>query len=270
MSLRLKSFFYPFTLFTVLLLISHRPAFAACTDSTLDWDSLGLLPGFPLSLNDHTVDFSITNPGGLLSVENIDFYGANGSAKEYGISAHLFSLGSNTITVEIHLTGDPSTVSFNLLDVDGDEDPRFLRQEVYTITGSFEGAAVTPALTPTSQMVVSGNTVRGYNEVAPYIGEDGLAPMEGVLGVAFDSPVDTITVTFSADVQAPSVSFTSVPGFAFDNLDIRCQSLPPLIPITPQPQAVPVPATYHNLSAFVVLLLSAIGIGFLRKQKART
>lgn len=248
---------------SISALVLTFTAFAqnTCTNDVLDWNQLPASPTFPVSLTSHQVNLTVTDPSGSLNFpapitpRNGSFYDANGSTNnEYELLTHLATLGASTVTVEFDVSGDPSLLSFDILDVDGQESARFLRQEVFTISGSYQGNPVNPSLIPTSQMQVSGNTVRGFNEVGATALDRGLAPAEGVLTVNFDQPVDKVTVVYSVDVQAPTVSQTSLPGFAIANLNIVCA---PLANIS-APRAIP--ATNLSVLAIMALLLSAVGL----------
>lgn len=198
---------------------------------------------------------------------NTDFYEGNGSASEYDIYARLATLGSDAITLDIDLSGDPAAISFELYDVDGHEDPAFLRQEVLTITGSYQGNPVDPILVPTSQMQVSGNTVTAYQLVkASSADSEGLEPQEGTLSVAFNYPVDNVQIVYSVDVQAQNVSSSSRPGFGIGNIDVTCaENLVVNEPNAPIIQAVP----SVSWAALVTLLSALIGLVAYRYKAKR-
>lgn len=250
---------------TALFSLSTAVAQNACTNDVLNWDLLGPYPTFPQTLNSHTVNLSVSDPNSALPTLppmpiNANFYSANGSATEYDIYADLPTLGTGSITFDIAITGDPSTVTFDILDLDGQTAIAFLRQEVITITASYQGNSVSPVFTPTSQMQVSGNTVRGFQDVKPTpTGTGDLAPEEGILGVAFAGPVDSIQIEFSVD----AANLTgSRPGFGLANINIACARA---VGNLSAPQAIPT----TNWFALTALLTALVGsVVFYRRRKS--
>lgn len=250
-----------------IFLINPSSMFAqgTCSNETFDWDQLGLFPAFPQNLNDHTLDLSIDDPTGsapFFTPINTDFYGGNGSESEYDIYAHLITLGSGSVTVNITIDGDPSAVVFKLYDVDGQSDSTFLRQEVYTISGSFQGNPVAPIFTTTNQMQVSGNTVKGYEEVkSDASATSGLEPEEGTLGIVFEEAVDSIQIEFSVDVQAPNISTGSRPGFGIGDIQLFCvpKAEPGAI------QAIP-SIGWFALTTLLLTILTAVIFHFRKKS----
>ncbi len=236
-----------------------------CPSEILEWGKYGTSPyqpTFPLTIDKHDLNLTVDDPSGAAGSLGVDdTYYVYSDEPEYIVYADLATLGADSITVNIDITGEPEMVYFPLYDVDGQTDPAFLRQEVYTITGSYQGNSVSPVFTPTSQMQVTGNTVRGYQEVKANPAEtSGLEPLEGVLGVTFNEPVDNIQIVFSVDTQVTSISPSSEPGFGIG--DIRLCDVQ--MPVDPRPA---IPST--NWVALIVLLSLIIGgVSFYRKRQS--
>lgn len=229
-----------FFLSLCFLHLSTAAAQDSCTNSTLDWQQLSVFPSFPQTLGSHTLDLTIDDPSGsapIFTPINTNFYSANGDASEYGIYARLQRLGTQSLTVNLAVSGEPAMLDFQLYDVDGQNDPKFFRQEVYRISASYQGNAVNPVFTTTAQMQVTGNVVRGYEEVKPTPTGDGdLAPAEGILAVSFEAPVDSVQIEFSIDAAQLTVSR---PGFALGNINIVCAAQS-ITQDVASPRAVPV------------------------------
>lgn len=241
---------------------------STCMNDTLDWNQQSIFPSFPQSLGSRSVDLSISDSVGAMpffTPINTDFYAGNGTDSEYDIYARLVRLGTSSITINIDITGEPSMLNFELYDVDGQSDSAFLRQEVYTIIGSYQGNLVNPVFTSTNQMQISGNTVRAFEEVkANATGTNGLEPEEGTLGIAFNQPVDSVQIIFSIDVQAATISSSSRPGFGIGNIDISCIAKDPVIEAT-SPRAVPA----SNWMTLIWLIFGLFGNVILYRQKHR-
>ncbi len=227
---------------------------SAQADDVLDWNTLPQgTPAMPIVTASHSVDISVTDPNSaLLAPPGVgDFYGANGTDYEYVVAGFLPSMVPDfPITIDMDISGDPSLVSFELYDVDGNERPSYLRHEQYTITATYQGSPVAAIFTTTSQMEVSGDTVDGVIEVAPADGgAGGVNPVEGVLGVSFEGPVDHIQITFAIELFVQATP--SSPGYAIGNIHFRD---------VPQERAAePVPAL--PLGGVIVMALSLVALG---------
>ncbi len=238
----------------LLLAVSASLAFSAQADDVLDWDLLPAgIPSQPVVTAEHSVSFSTTDPGGaLVSPPGVgDFYDVNGTSYEYVVAGILaFMVPDNPITLDIDISGEPSLVSFDLYDVDGNENAAFLRQELYTITASYEGSPVSVIFSPTAQMTVSGDTVTGVLEVARNAADSGLDEAEGILGVSFAEPVDHISIEFGIDLQV--LPGLSTPGYALGNIyftDLPAESV----------DTAPVPTAAPWALMLMALALAALG-----------
>jgi uncharacterized repeat protein (TIGR01451 family) len=185
----------------------------SCSAGTkvLDWDSLswtaGATSGSLAVSGVGNVNLAMTNPGSW--VTNATYGGTSPTRQKIatgGIATAQFSLmemfdvatTSDAVTTTITLPTAVPGAQFTLFDVDYTA-AQFA--DKVTVTGSYNGVAVTPTLTNGIANYVIGNSA--YGDAAS---TDTQA--NGNVGVTFSSAVDTITITVGNHSLAPANPLT--------------------------------------------------------------
>jgi uncharacterized repeat protein (TIGR01451 family) len=188
--------------------VAGTPPTLTCPLTTLhDWDAVTWAAGSTSNsyaiANIGTVGWSITNPGTWL---NNATYGGQSPAEQTVVNGGIAGAGQSlfqltdmanqsqaavtTITLPTAVPG----LQFRIFDVDF-ASGQFADR--VTVTGTFNGASVTPILTNGIANYVIGNSAFGDATSADTSGN-------GNVVVTFTSPVDTITITYGNHSLAPA------------------------------------------------------------------
>lgn len=188
--------------------VAGTPPTLTCPLTTLfDWDSITWAAGSTSNsyaiTNIGTVGWTITNPGTWL---NNATYGGQSPAEQTVVNGGITGAGQSlfqltdmanqsqaavtTITLPTAVPG----LQFRIFDVDF-ASGQFADR--VTVTGTFNGASVTPTLTNGVANYVIGNSAFGDATSADTSGN-------GNVVVTFTSPVDTITITYGNHSLAPA------------------------------------------------------------------
>ncbi len=187
----------------------------------LDWDEVAWTPTNRVAnylIDGVSVDINVTDESNSLvnaTPAIFSFYQGDQAAPVNALlfSSSLPTLGTdNEVVIEVDL-GDlgigVDDLSFKLFDVDGELDA-FARQEQYVIAGALDGAEVLPAIITGNIDVhdINGHVVQGLLPTDPVGGNAS----QGVVQVAFDQPVDALTIRFSV-AEGALINPGSTPGF---------------------------------------------------------
>lgn len=188
--------------------VAGTPPALTCPLTTLhDWDAITWAAGSTSNsyaiANIGTVGWSITNPGTWL---NNPTYGGQSPAEQTVVTGGIVGAGQSlfqltdmanqsqaavtTITLPTAVPG----LQFRIFDVDF-ASGQFADR--VTVTGTFNGASVTPILTNGIANYVIGNSAFGDATSADTSGN-------GNVVVTFTSPVDSITITYGNHSLAPA------------------------------------------------------------------
>jgi uncharacterized repeat protein (TIGR01451 family) len=203
--------------------LAAQPVLSCPTGTTVfDWDTpantwaAGTLNNSYNVTNLGSINYAITTTGGAWVTnatyggtapfrQNIDTYGF--SPVQYTLQQWIdFSTNAQTATTVITLPTAVPGLQFSLLDVDfgsGGFTDRI------TITGSFNGSPVTPALdthNTTPSYSIAGNVATGT-------GSSSVTSMNGRLWVTFSAPVDRVTVVYGNATSAPTNPSTQAIDF---------------------------------------------------------
>jgi uncharacterized repeat protein (TIGR01451 family) len=173
--------------------------------TVFDWDvnawTTGTTTGTFALTNIGNVTYNLSNPGAWL---NNPTYGGQSPARQNVLNGGFAGqnslwMGSDlanqsqTVTAVITLQTAVPAVQFRILDIDFG--PAQFADRA-TVTGSFNGTAVTPILTNGIANYVLGNTAFGN---APAVETSS----DGNVVVTFQSPVDRITISYGNHNTAP-------------------------------------------------------------------
>lgn len=205
--------------------VAGTPPTLSCPVGTtvFDWDA-GTSAWTAGSVNNNytvanigSINFAITKTGGTWVTnatyggtapfrQNIDTYGF--SPTQFTLQQWIdFSTSAQTATTTITLPTAVPGLQFRLLDVDYSAGGF---ADKVTVTGTFNGASVTPILTNGVTNFVTGNVAVGD-------GTSAANSPNGTVYVTFTGPVDTITIVYGNNVPTAPTNPTSQ---AYDIHDI--------------------------------------------------
>jgi uncharacterized repeat protein (TIGR01451 family) len=188
--------------FTVGARVAGTPPTLVCPVGTtlLDWNShswtSGSSTGSATLANLGTVNFSVATDGTYnaplaLTSDNTGGFGAGQLSLFQSIE---YTTISQTTTTTVTLPTAVPGAQFRIFDVDYAANDF---ADKLTVTGSFNGSAVTPTLTNGTANYVSGNVAIG--DVS-----SGATSANGNVVVTFSAPVDTITIVYGNHTTAPA------------------------------------------------------------------
>lgn len=188
--------------------VAGTPPTLACPLTTLhDWDAVTWTAGSTSNsyaiANIGTVAWTITNPGTWL---NNATYGGQSPAEQSAVTGGIAGAGQSLFQLTNMLNQSQSAVTtitlptavpalqFRIFDVDF-ASGQFADR--VTVTGTFNGASVTPTLTNGVANYVIGNSAYGD-------ATSGDTSGNGNVVVTFTSPVDTIVISYGNHSLAPA------------------------------------------------------------------
>jgi uncharacterized repeat protein (TIGR01451 family) len=188
--------------------VAGTPPTLTCPLTTLhDWDAIVWAAGSTSNsyaiANIGTVDWTITNPGTWLNnatyggqspaEQNVVNGGIAGAGQSLFQLTNMASQAQSAVTTITLPTAVPA-LQFRIFDVDF-ASGQFADR--VTVTGSFNGASVTPTLTNGVANYVIGNSAYGDATSADTSGN-------GNVVVTFTTPVDTIVISYGNHSLAPA------------------------------------------------------------------
>lgn len=193
---------YSAVTFTVGARVAGTPPTLLCPAGTtlLDWNNQswtsGSSTGSASVANIGTVNFAVTTQGTYnapLALTSSNTGGFGGTQLSLFQSIEYTNINQTTTTTVTLPTAVPG-VQFTIFDVDYAVNDF---ADKLTVTGTFNGSSVTPALTNGRVNYISGNAAIGD-------GGSGATSADGNVIVTFSAPVDTITIVYGNHTTAPA------------------------------------------------------------------